>query len=219
MKILWSLLLISTLTACSSGETVPDWKIDTQSAMQRYTQYYLEGRSKLADASFARARAATAATGDIAAVGHLELVKCGVQVAALNPAPCSAYSALAANDTPVTDAAYYRFLVGEWRVLDRNALPSQYTPLVDKSSASIDEVNQTIQGIHDPVSRLVATGVMVKRKQFNLRTLQIASETAAAQGWRRPLLAYLLLQKINITDPSQQQQIQTRIEIVESSLP
>lgn len=219
MKILWSLLLISTLAACSSGETVPDWKIDTQSAMQRYTQYYLEGRSKLADASFAKARAATAATGDIAAVGHLELAKCGVQVAALNLAPCPAYRALAANDTPATDAAYYRFLTGEWRDLERNALPSQYAPLLNKSSASTDEVNQTLQGITDAVSRLVATGVMVKRKQFNLRTLQIASDTAAAQGWRRPLLAYLLLQKINITDPIQQQQIQTRIEIVESSLP
>lgn len=218
MKTLLSLMLLSTLAACGGGPTVPDWKIDTQTAIVRYTQYYLEGRSKLADASFAKSRAATASTGDIAAVGHLELVKCGVHIAALDLSACQPYTALAVTDTTHTDAAYYRFIQGDWQGLDSASLPAQYVPLLKKPTASAEEVNQMLLSITDPLSRLVASGVMVQRKQFNQKTLQIATDTAASQGWRRPLLAYLLLQQKNLTDPVQLQQIKSRIEIVESSL-
>ena len=218
MKTLLSLILLSTLAACGGGPTVPDWKIDTQTAIARYTQYYLEGRSKLADASFAKSRAATASTGDIAAVGHLELVKCGVHIAALDLSACQPYTALAVTDTTQTDAAYYRFIQGDWQGLDSASLPPQYAALLKNPTASAEEVNQILLNISDPLSRLVASGVTIQRKQFNQKTLQIATDTAASQGWRRPLLAYLLLQQKNLTDPVQLQQIKSRIEIVESSL-
>ncbi|WP_124950039.1 hypothetical protein [Sulfuriferula thiophila] len=218
MKTLLSLILLSTLAACGGGPTVPDWKIDTQTAIARYTQYYLEGRSKLADASFAKSRAATASTGDIAAVGHLELVKCGVHIAALDLSACQPYTALAVTDTTQTDAAYYRFIQGDWQGLDSTSLPPQYAALLKNPTASAEEVNQILLNISDPLSRLVASGVTIQRKQFNQKTLQIATDTAASQGWRRPLLAYLLLQQKNLTDPVQLQQIKSRIEIVESSL-
>lgn len=219
MKRLLSLLCVSTLAACGGGPTVPDWQIDTQAAMVRYTQYYLQGRSKLADASFAKSRAATAATGDIAAVAHLELVKCGVQTAALDLSACTAYSSLATTATTPTDAAYYQFIRGLWTGLDSATLPPQYAPLLKAAAIKTDDYNTQLMQISDPLSRLVAVGVMIERNQFNLKTLQIATDTAAAQGWRRPLLAYLLLQKKNLTDAAQLQQIQSRIEIVESSLP
>lgn len=218
MKIIFGLILLSALTACGGGPTVPDWQIDTQTGITRYTQHYLEGRSKLAEASFAKSRAATAATGDIAAVGHLELVKCGVQTAALELTPCQAYSTLAATASTNADAAYYRFIRGEWQGLNSANLPAQYAALMNKAAASADDINQTLLNINDPLSRLVASGVAVERNQFNLKTLQIAADTAATQGWRRPLLAYLLLQQKYITEPAQLQALRTRIEIVESSL-
>lgn len=219
MKPLYILLCLSTLAACSSGPTVPDWQIDTQAAMARYTQYYLQGRSQLAVASFAQSRAATAATGDIAAVAHLELVKCGVQTASLDLSACTPYTELAATATTPTDAAYYQFIRGQWTGLNSATLPHQYASLLEAAAASTDSSNARLMQISDPLSRLVAIGVMIERNQFNLKTLQIATDTAAAQGWRRPLLAYLLLQKKNLTEATQLQQIQSRIEIVESSLP
>jgi hypothetical protein len=219
MRIVYILILISMLTACGGGPTVPDWQIDTQTGIARYTQYYLEGRSKLAAASFAKSRAATAASGDIAAVAHLELVKCGIQVAALDLTPCDEYSKLAATATTAADAAYFRFIRGTWQGSDSAALPSQYATFANKTTASTDDINTALQQIDDPLSRLVASGIAVERQQYNLKTLQIAADTAATQGWRRPLLAYLLLQQKNTADPVLLQQIQSRIEIVESSLP
>jgi hypothetical protein len=213
MKIL-VLVLTLLLTACSSGSTVPDWQIDTQTAMARYTQYYLEGRSKLALASFNKARSASAATANVNAVAHLELVKCGVAMAALDSAPCTGYTALASTD-PV-DANYYHFLLGNWQAIDTKALPSTYQPILNANS--VKELNIQISQISNPLSRLIATSVSVIRQQYDMQTLEIAINTASEQGWRRPLLAYLLMQEKNTVNPTQQQLIRARIDLLQSSL-
>lgn len=207
-------LLVLLLSACSSGPTVPDWKIDTQTAMERYTQYYLEGRSKLALASFNKARSASAATADINAVAHLELVRCGVAMAALDSSPCTGYTSLASTN-PV-DANYYHFLIGDWRLLNAKILPSSYQTMV--VPGSVAESNARISQISDPLSRLIAISVNVVRQQYDNQTLDIAINTASEQGWRRPLLAYLLVQEKNSANPTQQQLIRARIELLQSSL-
>jgi hypothetical protein len=207
-------ILMMLLSACSNGPTVPDWQIDTQTAMARYTQYYLEGRSKLALASFNKARSASAATADINAVAHLELVRCGVAMAALDSSPCIGYTSLASTN-PV-DANYYSFLMGNWQTLDAKILPYAYQGIV--ASKSIQELNTKISQISDPLSRLITASVNVTRQQYDIQTLEIAINTASGQGWRRPLLAYLLVQEKNTPDPTQQQLIRARIELLQSSL-
>lgn len=210
------LILALLLSACGGGPTVPDWQIDTQSAMTRYTQYYLEGRSKLALASFNKARNATAATADINATAHLELVKCGVAMAALDSTPCTIYTTLAKQSTNPADANYYHFLIGDWQSVDPKILPNAYQAIVNPGS--VKETNARINQISDPLSRLIATSVSVIRQQYDMQTLEIAINTASEQGWRRPLLAYLLVQEKNVSNPTQQQLIRTRIELLQSSL-
>ncbi|NOT16582.1 MAG: hypothetical protein HOP20_00765 [Sulfuriferula sp.] len=214
MKTSLSILTLLLVSACSSGPSVPDWQLDTQSAMARYSQQYLEGRSKLAAASFDKARNATSATADIAAVAHLELIKCGIAMAALNSAPCSAYTRLAPSNT--VDANYYRLLTGDFQHIDKQQIPSQYQAWL--MSKNTNDINTQLNQISNPVSRLIATSLSILHRPHNATTVQIGIDTASAQGWRRPLLAYLLLQQKNNTDPLQQQQIQTRIELLQSSL-
>jgi hypothetical protein len=45
--------------------------------------------------------------------------------------------------------------------------------------------------VDEPLSRLVAAGVLLRRGQASPAVLALAAETASAQGWRRPLLAWL----------------------------
>jgi hypothetical protein len=182
--------------------------------MARYSQHYLEGRSKLAAASFDKARNATSATANIAAVAHLELVKCGIAMAALDSTPCSGYSTLAPTST--ADTNYYRLLTGDFQHLDKQQIPSQYQAWL--ASTNSTEINAKLNQISNPLSRLIATSLSIIYRQHDATTLQIAIDTASAQGWRRPLLAYLLLQQKNNTNPLQQQQIRTRIELLQSSL-
>ena len=218
MKLFFSLLTVFALSACGSGASVPDWQIDAQTAMQRYARYFLEGQVQRADTSFSQARKAVAATGNINAVGHLELVRCGLHTAALDFAPCTGYNQLAALSTDPTDAAYARFISGDWQGLNRALLPPQYAAFAAATAPNPSETQRLIGAINDPISRLIATGLSVRRGTLDDVTLQAAIDTASAQGWRRPLLTYLTLQQQRTTDPTLLAAIRTRIQLVETSL-
>ena len=51
-----------------------------------------------------------------------------------------------------------------------------------------------MQGIADPLSQLVAAGVLFQKGQASPAVVQQAVDTASAQGWRRSLLAWLNVQ-------------------------
>ena len=46
-------------------------------------------------------------------------------------------------------------------------------------------------GVADPLSRLVAAGAMLQAGRIAPPDIVSATDTASAQGWRRPLLAWL----------------------------
>jgi len=217
MKILFIPILSLLLGACA-GQSAPDWQYDAQTAATRYTQHYLAGDVKLAETSFVQARSAVAATGDIAAVGHIELLRCGLHVAVLDFAPCTGYTELAAIRTTPADNAYARFISGNWQGIDPKLVPAQYGTLMGTANQSQAHINQNIVAIADPVSRLVATGVMVRRGQFDAATLQAAVDVASKQGWRRPLLTYLGLQEKQGGDAATLAVIAARIRLVEQSM-
>lgn len=218
MKFIVILMLASLLGACGGGQTAPDWQFDAQTAAERYTRHYLAGDVKLAATSFAQARAAVAATGDVAAVAHIELVRCGLHTAALDFSLCSGYAKLAAIRTTPADSAYARFISGDWQGIETGLLPAQYAALVGAASQPQAAINRTIAAIDDPVSRLIASGIMIKRGQFDAATLQAAVDTASMQGWRRPLLTYLGLQEKQGGDAATLAAIAARIRLVEQSM-
>jgi hypothetical protein len=51
-----------------------------------------------------------------------------------------------------------------------------------------------LKEIKDPLSQLVAAGVLFQTGRATPTTIALATDTASAQGWRRPLLAWLLVQ-------------------------
>ena len=46
----------------------------------------------------------------------------------------------------------------------------------------------------DPLGRLIAAGVLMRRSQASPEVVAQAVDTASAQGWRRPLLDWLVVQ-------------------------
>jgi len=51
-----------------------------------------------------------------------------------------------------------------------------------------------VQGIGDPLSKLVAAGLLLQTGKASPAVITQAIDTASAQGWRRPLLAWLNVQ-------------------------
>ena len=207
------------LCACAGGPPAPEWQTQSQSALDNFRQRYLEGNSPAAARAFAQARSAVAATGKPELVARVELVRCALGVAALDFDSCAGFETLRA-DASADDRAYADFLAAHWKDLEVSRLPAAYRDVArtrDEAAAG-----KLLQRIDDPVSRLVAAGALFRATSLSPDGLATAVDTASAQGYRRPLLAYLNVQAKQaqaIGDTAAEDAIRKRIEYVYQSLP
>jgi hypothetical protein len=70
------------------------------------------------------------------------------------------------------------------------------------------------------LSRLVAAGVLLQGKRASPAVLSEAVKTASAQGWRRPLLAWLGVQAMRAEqagDSEESQRLRRKMSLVEGT--
>ncbi|MEA3194633.1 MAG: hypothetical protein QOD26_2966 [Betaproteobacteria bacterium] len=159
-----SLALILALAGC--GSTPPQqWQTDSAQAMASFQRAYLAGDSARAEAEFRAARADLASTGRADLVARAELVRCAARSASLEFDDCPGFEALR-DGAGEAEQRYADYLAGKGR-----------------HSTS-----------DDPLSRLVAASVRFRTGGIDPAEIARAVETASAQGWRRPLLAWLGVQ-------------------------
>lgn len=180
--LLGMLLLGAALAGCGNKPQAPDWQVTAHGALGRYVQAYLTGQDRAAQGEFTLARRELAATGQAGLVARAELTRCALQVASLDFAPCAGFEPLRA-DAPAAERAYAAYLAGERAAPE--LLPAQHRGAAQAGTAA------SVAAIEDPVARLVAAGVVVRSGRGTPELLQQAADTASAQGWRRPLLAWL----------------------------
>jgi hypothetical protein len=208
------LAILLALAACSSTPPPANWKMNAASQLEHAQQSWLEGDSKSAEWAMAQARKDISQSGRINVLATAELAACAPHIASLDFSPCSAFDKLAA-DASAQDIAYARFLAGDWAGLDIKLLPQHYASLV---SAKDDvSANRAAIEIKAPLPRLIAAGVLFRSTRADAATLSVAVETAAERGWRRPLLAWLEVQKARAqasADSAAVSQLQRRIDLV-----
>ncbi len=204
MKKLLSLTAALLLGACASVPPAPEWQSQSFAAIQSYTAAYLSGNTRVAEVEFERAKAEVARTGRPDLMARIELLRCATQVASLVMTPCAGYDALAQDAAPA-EQAYASFIAGRWDTLQATQLPMHYRALVAQSQAQASQTVKPEQGantpsqtrlnqIEDPLARLVAAGALIQREPLSSADIELAVATASAQGWRRPLLAWLGVQ-------------------------
>jgi hypothetical protein len=184
-------LAAALLTACGSGPRVPDWQINAASATERAGSAYLEGKTAVAEHEFALARKQVGSTGQPAYAIRVELLHCAVQVAALDFEDCPGFTALA-PDASAADQAYARYLAGKATAADAALLPEAQRAVA--AAASDSAAATAAAAIGDPLSRLVAAGVLLRANRATPDVVTMAISTASAQGWRRGVLAWLNVQ-------------------------
>lgn len=180
-----ALLLVLLLAACAGKPKAPDWQMNAHGALERYVDAYMTGDSRVETAEFMRARDELARTGDAGLVGRAELTRCALRVASLVFEPCVGFDALRVDAAPA-ERAYGDYLDG--KALPRDAA---LLPPVHRAVAAPAADSASMKSIQDPLSRLVAAGVLFRTGRATPDVLQLAVDTASAQGWRRPLLAWL----------------------------
>lgn len=210
---------LALLGGCANQPPVPDWQMTADSTAQRGIAAFLQGNQRVEKLEFERARAATARTGDPVLLARLELLRCAAEVASLKLGPCAAFEALR-PDAGAPEQAYADYLAGHVTASDARQIallpPAQHSVA---SAANPAAALAALQAIADPLSRLVAAGVLLQTGRAGPAVMALAADTASAQGWRRPLLAWLLLQTKSAQaagDAPEVARLQRRIAIVES---
>ena len=217
LNIVLSAMAMAALAACSSGPPVPDWKMNAQSSIERFEAAYLNGSALVEQTEFQRARAQVGSTGKIDLIARVELLRCATRVASLVFEDCTGFEALRADATPA-DRAYADYLAGKVQPADIALLPEAQRAV---AAASSDTAASTaVAAVTDPLSHLVAAGVLLRASRATPALLDTAVSTASDQGWRRPLLAWLGVQRLRAEQAGDQQAAQRigrRMDIVEKS--
>jgi hypothetical protein len=162
--------------------------MNAKGSAERAAQAWLVGDARIEAAEFARVRAALASTGQPPLLARAELLRCATRVASLVFEPCTGFDALA-QDADAAEQAYARYLAGGATPADAALLPEAHRALVQGAAPEA-----ALAAIPDPLSRLVAAGVLQRQGRASGAVAAQAVDTASAQGWRRPLLAWLGVQ-------------------------
>jgi hypothetical protein len=176
------------MSGCGSGPLAPEWQTNAFQALQSFQRHYLAGESALAEAEFKSARAELARTGRADLLARAELVRCAVRAASLEFDDCPGFEALRYG-ARTEELAYAEYLSG-------------------KGSHRAGD---------DALSRLVALAVALRTGSINPAGFGNAVDIASAQGWRRPLLAWLGVQEKRASeagDAESAARIRRRIDLI-----
>jgi len=210
-----ALAVLAALAACASGPTPPDWQADAREAIEDAQAAYLEGDSAAESRQFERARAAIARTGRPALMARVELMRCAAHVASLVFDPCAGYEALEPDAEPA-ERAYAAWLAGRAGPQDLALLPegprAWARPGADEASTLAALKAET-----RPLSRLLGAALLFLAGRASPAVVALAVDTASEQGWRRPLLAWLHVQRESASragDAAEAARLQRRIDLV-----
>ncbi len=187
--ILWIVLI---LTGCGSSAQVPAWKDKASRHLEDYKAHFLAGKEDATEPHFTKARNEIAAGNDLTLLATVYLTKYALHTASLESFDAGDFAKLQRLEPSAANMAYCHFLKGNFSAADARMLPSRYTGVLKAATAKdLKLAVREINSIDDPLSRLIACGVWVRYLPCDETILQTAIATASAQGWRRPLWAYL----------------------------
>ncbi|MEP7056953.1 MAG: hypothetical protein ABI809_04170 [Caldimonas sp.] len=212
--------LAAALGACADRPPAPDWQMNSKSAIERALAAYLAGDTRIEAQEFERVRAEIARTGRPALLARAELVRCASRVASLALEPCAAFDALAADAEPA-ERAYAAYLAGRIAAADVVLLPEPHRALAVPSATPASD-QAALARMTDPLAQLVGAAVPLQLGRAGPGVVGLAVDTASAQGWRRPLLAWLkvqLRQAESAGDGAAVERIRRRIALVGGTPP
>ena len=218
---LWTAALVcAALAGCASGPPTPDWQLNAHDAAQKAVQAYLSGDAQAEQRAFDRARLEMSRTAQPALVARVELLRCAAQVASLVVEPCTRFEVLR-QDAAAPEQAYARYLAGQLQAGDVALLPAaQQGVAAALVAGDANRAAVALAKIEDPLSRLVAAGVLLQAGQASPPVVVAALDVASAQGWRRPLLAWLGLQASRAEsagDTEEAERLRRRMALLEHS--
>jgi len=192
MKKLLLIIFALFICACWSAKPIPVWKDKAYMHLDDYKTSFLAGKEESTEPHFIKARREIAASNDLGLLTIAYLTKYALHTASLENFDSSEFAKLYKLEPNPSDMAYCHLLKGNFTAVDMKVLPYRYAGVLKAALArDLTMAAREITAIDDPLSRLIACGVCVKYLPSDETILQTGISTASANGWRRPLWAYL----------------------------
>lgn len=210
------LAALAALAGCSSGPPTPEWQLESSGSVQRAVQALLAGEDRVAATEFERARGEVSATGRAELLARVELTRCAALVASLQFEPCTGFERLR-QDAGAAEQAYADHLRGQLQPAQVALLPPAQQALARAGAGGAAAEAGALQATADPLSRLLGAALALQAGRASPALVALAVDTASAQGWRRPLVAWLRLQQRQAELAGQAEaaaRLQRRIELV-----
>lgn len=186
------LLIICLLFLGCASKPIPDWLNISYNQLESYKKSYLSGEDKVAAIQFKAAINEIRKSGDLEILSRAYLIRMALQATALENTDDDEYLKIDALQPSLPNRGFYAFLKGEINQVDDSMLPQQYRGFCKalRQNAGAESL-QEIEKMEDPLSQLIALGIIVRLRQDNEDVLKKAIAAASAQGWKKPLLVYL----------------------------
>lgn len=198
MKIVFFISLVLFLSACSSKSPSNRWQYQSNSAYKNFERYYLENRTDMATVEFDRARSYATQSADLDTLARIELSRCALKSALLEPFSCQEYVDLIPVTHDLELQAYYSLLSGTITNESLSSLPQQYQHLASMRMQNNHElINKEINKITPLTSRMVAAALVVK--SLDEATIEAIIADASYAGYKQAVMVWmnLLLQQTN----------------------
>jgi alkylhydroperoxidase/carboxymuconolactone decarboxylase family protein YurZ len=206
------------LVGCGSSKPVPDWTDASFNQLDNYKKSYLSGKERIAEAYFNKAVDEIKSSGDLEILARAYLTKYAVHVAVLEAFDDREYMKIDAVEPILQNKNFYSFLKGAFDNVDEKLLPQQYAGFLRAfQSGKKDDVAHEISKMDNPLSKLIALGLLVQKNKNDETDLKLAIDIASHNGWKKALLAYLFkLQSFYKTNnkPDKAAHVAERIKLI-----
>jgi hypothetical protein len=219
-KIICLMMFSILLVGCGSSKPVPDWTDASFNQLDNYKKSYLSGKERIAEAYFNKAVDEIKSSGDLDILARAYLTKYACQVAVLEAFDDGEYLRIEAVEPVMQNKNFHGFLKGAFDSVDEKLLPRQYEGFLRAfKSGKKEDVAQEISKMDNPLSKLIALGLLVKKNKDEEIDLKFAIDIASQNGWKKALLAYLgRLQSFYRTnnEPDEAAHVEERIKLIKN---
>ncbi len=192
MKKLLPLFLCCLLLAGCGSKRIPDWTYAGYNQLEDFKKSFLTGDDKIAALHFKKAVEEIKKSGNPDILAKAHLTKYAVQTAVLETIDDDLYLKIAEVQSLQKNSHFYHFLKGKVDQVESQFLPEQYRGIMETlRKGNKADIPADCAKIEDPLSRLIAIGIVIQSGENGVQLLQTAVDTASANGWKKALLIYL----------------------------
>lgn len=191
-KIVILLIIVISFSGCGGSKKTPGWIDNSYNQLENYKENYLSGKDRIAELQFNKAVDEIKKSGNLEILGRAYLTKYAVHVAVLEVFDEKEYLSIEALEAIPQNRTFYNFLKGSFDKVDESLLPKQYNEVLKVfRKGTFEDAAHEISKMEDPLPKLIAAGLLIQKNIRNEAVLKIAIDTAAQNGWKKALLAYL----------------------------